>query len=76
MLRRPTAPRELLLGQARLCGRYAYAAGHSLVLLVETLAAVVPDDAWDNTSLPTDVVDAGVTAYQAAADAPRDVLLD
>lgn len=76
MLRRPAAPRELVLGQARTCGRYAQAAGHPLVLLVEVLAAVVPDDAWDSTSLPTDVVDAGVTAYETAAEAPTDALLD
>lgn len=76
MLRRPAAPRALVLGQARVCGRYAHAAGYPLVLLVEVLTAVVPDDAWDDRSLPTDVVDAGVTAYETAANAPTDVRLD
>lgn len=76
MLRRPAAPRELVLGQARVCGQYAYAAGHPLEWLVELLTAVVPADAHDVQTLPAEIVEAGTAAYLTEADRPRVVALE
>lgn len=76
MLRRPAAPRDLIFGQARLCGQYAYAASHPLEWLVELLAAVAPADAHDAQALPAEIVEAGTAAYLTESDRPRIVALD
>ena len=76
MLRRPAAPRELVLGQARVCGQYAYAASHPLEWLVELLASVVPADAHAVRTLPAEIVEAGTAAYLTEADRPRIVALE
>lgn len=76
MLRRPAAPRELVLGQARVCGQYAYAASYPLEWLVELLASVVPADAYDVRTIPAEIVEAGTAAYLTEADRPRVVALE
>lgn len=68
MLRGKPVPIVDVHAQARECGRRAYAAGMRLDVLVDALAGVVPEEAYGRSSMPTEIIDAGVEAYLVAAE--------
>lgn len=75
-LRKPVADTAAVFTLARMLGRSAHAAGHSVELLVEVLAGLAPADTYQNRMLPSAIIQAATGAYLTESDRPRDVLLD
>ena len=59
---------ETVHAEATACGRHAYAAGHSLAVVVNLLAGIVPDYAYRSPDLPLEIIERASAAYLAAAD--------
>ena len=71
-LRQVPASTEDVLEHARACGRAAVAAGHSIELLTDMLAGIVPDEGYRARDLSVSLLDAAVIAYMEAAETPTD----
>lgn len=74
LVRQQPVPAEFAMAQARACGQQAYAAGHSLELVVDLLAGIVPADAYRDRTLATDLGEAAASAYLTEADRRPDLL--
>ena len=63
---------EAVREQALACGRHGYAAGHSLAVVVDLLAGIVPEYAYRSPDLPIEIIGAASAAYiEAAEEAER-----